>query len=199
MRRQQFLSTCAGIAVAIGLSIPASAQAQSAAANEGTAAPAATSEQRDIVVTARRRAESAQSVPVSITALGREALETRSVRSLDDLTKVSPGLRFAGEGNSNVSAISLRGLSKIAASSTGTPAVVVYFSDVPLPGEGLALPTFDLSSVQVLKGPQGTLFGRNTIGGAVLVTPEAPSYTLGGYGRVSFGNLDYNTVPVPTQ
>ena len=194
MRRQQFLSTCAGIAVAIGLSIPASAQAQSAAANEGTAAPAATSEQRDIVVTARRRAESAQSVPVSITALGREALETRSVRSLDDLTKVSPGLRFAGEGNSNVSAISLRGLSKIAASSTGTPAVVVYFSDVPLPGEGLALPTFDLSSVQVLKGPQGTLFGRNTIGGAVLVTPEAPSYTLGGYGRVSFGNLDYKSV-----
>src|SRR3546814_19931590 len=91
------------------------------------------------------------------TALFR-SLETRSGRSLDDLTDGSPGLRFAGEGNANVSSISLRGLSKIAASSTGTPAVVVYFSEVPLPGEGLALPTFDLANVQVLKGPQGTLF-----------------------------------------
>src|SRR3546814_9699884 len=92
----------------------------------------------EIVVTARRREESAQRVPVSLTALGPELLETRSVRSLDDLTTASPGLRFAGEGNANVSSISLRGLSKIAASSTGTPAVVVYFSEVPLPGEGLA-------------------------------------------------------------
>ena len=67
-----------------------------------------------------------------------------------------------------------------------------WFADVPLPGEGLNLPTFDLANVQVLKGPQATLFGRNTIGGAVLVTPEAPSTTtLSGYGRVSYGNLDY--------
>ena len=147
---------------------------------------------QDIIVTARRREESAQTVPVAITALSTAALETRSVRTLSDLTSATPGLRFAGEGNANNASISLRGLNKIAASSTGTPAVVVYFADVPLPGEGLNLPTFDLANVQVLKGPQGTLFGRNTIGGAVRVTPEAPSTTtLSGYGRVSYGNLDY--------
>ena len=124
----------------------------------------------DIIVTARRREESAQTVPVAITALSTAALETRSVRTLSDLTSATPGLRFAREGNANNASISLRGLNKIAASSTGTPAVVVYLADVPLPGEGLNLPTFDLANVQVLKGPQGTLFGRNTIGGAVLVT-----------------------------
>jgi len=181
------------LTLSCGLAAPVNAQA--AATTTQAADDNANSTFGDIVVTARRREESAQTVPVAVTALGSAALETRSVRALSDLTSATPGLRFAGEGNSNVSSISLRGLNKIAASSTGTPAVVVYFAEVPLPGEGLNLPTFDLANVQVLKGPQGTLFGRNTIGGAVLVTPEAPSTTrLGGYGRVSYGNLDYKAV-----
>lgn len=185
----RYLISAGMIALSCGLASPVYAQANDTAAQ---AAQDGESAFGDIVVTARRREESAQTVPVAVTALSSAALETRSVRSLSDLTSATPGLRFAGEGNSNVSSISLRGLNKIAASSTGTPAVVVYFADVPLPGEGLNLPTFDLANVQVLKGPQGTLFGRNTIGGAVLVTPEGPSTTtVSGYGRVSYGNLDY--------
>jgi iron complex outermembrane receptor protein len=74
------------------------------------------------------------------------------------------------------------------------PAVVAYFSDVPLPSLGVKLPTYDLANVQVLKGPQGTLFGRNTIGGAILLTPVAPSYQVTGYMDVAVGNLGYYDV-----
>src|SRR5690606_28238221 len=126
----------------------------------------------EIVITARRRDESAQTVPISIGAFGPEELGRRSVESLEDLTRITPGLRFAAEGGAQNTTISLRGLSKIPVGD-GAPAVVTYFSDVPLPSTGTNLPTFDLANIQVLKGPQGTLFGRNTIGGAVLVTPEA--------------------------
>ncbi|MDB5686879.1 MAG: hypothetical protein JWR77_1468 [Rhizorhabdus sp.] len=188
MRASTQISCATGIgALAIALGFCSPAQAQTTPAEAATADPLS----EEIVVTARRREESAQRVPVAVTALGPVALETRSVRSLTDLTTATPGLRFSGEGNANVSSISLRGLSKIAASSTGTPAVVVYFAEVPMVGEGLNLPTFDLANIQVLKGPQGTLFGRNTIGGAVLVTPQAPTYDVTGYARLSYGNLDY--------
>src|SRR5690606_20944561 len=84
---------------------------------------------------------------------------------------------------------SLRGLSVVPLGE-GIPAVVIYSSDVPLPKVGGNLPTYDLHSVQVLKGPQGTLFGRNTIGGAVLLTPTAPSYEQDGYLRAGLGNYN---------
>jgi iron complex outermembrane receptor protein len=147
----------------------------------------------EIVVTARRREESAQTVPVSIKAFSQEELDRRSVSSLEDLTRVTPGLRFTSEGGPGSTQISLRGLTKIPVGA-GTPAVVTYFSDVPLPTDGTNIPTFDLANVQVLKGPQGTLFGKNTIGGAVLVVPAAPSYQTEGYAKISYGNYDYTLV-----
>jgi iron complex outermembrane recepter protein len=144
----------------------------------------------EVVVTARRREESAQTVPVSVTALSAAALEQRSVQQLEDLTFVAPGLRFSNEGGRGNMSVSLRGLSQLPVGE-GVPAVVTYFADVPLIGEGLNLPTYDLQSVQVLKGPQGTLFGRNTIGGAVVITPQAPSYNWEGYATVGAGNYSY--------
>jgi iron complex outermembrane receptor protein len=170
-------------------SAPAAPTAPSAVAN--TAEPAAdTGGIRDIVVTARRREESAQTVPVAVTAFSAEALEARSVRTLQDLSSVVAGFRFSSEGGKNTNNVTLRGLSRIPLGE-GVPAVVSYFADVPLPGEGSNIPTFDLGNVQVLKGPQGTLFGRNTIGGAVLISPQAPTYEVEGYAKASYGNYDY--------
>jgi iron complex outermembrane receptor protein len=144
----------------------------------------------DIVVTARRREESAQKVPVSVTAFSGEALRAASVKSLSDLTAITPGIRFSSEGEGNASTVSLRGLSKVPIGET-LPAVVVYFNEVALPSQGVNVPTFDLANVQVLKGPQGTLFGRNTIGGAVLLTTQAPTFDFGGYIDGTYGNLGY--------
>src|SRR5690606_29542591 len=70
------------------------------------------------------------------------------------------------------------------------PPVVSYFAEVPNPNFGSFTPQFDLSSIQVLKGPQGTLFGRNTTGGAVLYAPTLPTAYLEGYVQVGYGNLN---------
>lgn len=146
----------------------------------------------EVVVTARRQMEAAQSIPIAVSAFTGEKLDQFNVASLEDLTRLTPGLRFSAEGGGQNTTISLRGLSKIPVGD-GAPAVVTYFSDVPLSNDGTNLPTFDLANIQVLKGPQGTLFGRNTIGGAVLVSPKEPVYVTEGYLKGGVGNYNRKT------
>ncbi|MDB5540584.1 MAG: TonB-dependent receptor [Devosia sp.] len=147
----------------------------------------------EVVVTARRREESAQTVPISVTALSATALAERQVHSLGDLTNAVPGLRFTHQGGGGNMNVVLRGLARIPLGDSPN-AVVNYFADVPLNFNGSNVPIFDLASIQVLKGPQGTLFGRNTIGGAIIFTPTAPSSEWGGYLTGSAGNFDYRDV-----
>lgn len=143
----------------------------------------------EVVVTARRREENAQTVPISATVLNAQALDDHSVQSLADVQTLSPGLRIGFEGTATNVVISMRGLSR-APVGEGAAAVVPYFAEVPMAAEGSIIPTYDLANIQVLKGPQGTLFGRNTIGGAVLISPEAPSYQQNGYVRGGFGTYN---------
>ncbi|BBF72251.1 TonB-dependent receptor [Sphingomonas bisphenolicum] len=147
----------------------------------------------DIIVTANRREENAQTVPVSVIAFGTEALAEKSVRSLGDLTAVAPGIRFVHQGGGGNMNVVMRGLQRIPI-GVAPNAVINYFADIPLNFQGSNIPAYDLGSVQVLKGPQGTLFGRNAIGGAVIITPQAPTYNLEGYVRGSYGNYDYKDV-----
>ena len=147
----------------------------------------------DIIVTARRRDEKLQKVPVSVTAFSSAALERSSVQTIADIRNITPGLTFSSEGGKDNVSLSLRGIGQIPTGEV-TPGVVTYFANVPLPSIGSNVPTYDIANVQVLKGPQGTLFGRNTLGGAVLIGPEAPNYTLGGYVEGTYGNYDYKEV-----
>ncbi|MGD1956886.1 MAG: TonB-dependent receptor, partial [Sphingomonadales bacterium] len=142
-----------------------------------------------ILVKARRREESILTVPISVSSFDANMLQQRSVITTQDLTFVTPGLVVAPALSRDVPAFVIRGQQR-QADGTGSPAVVTYFADVPLNTQGSILPTFDVQSMQVLKGPQGTLFGRNTTGGAVLLYPNAPTYELGGYGRISYGRYD---------
>src|SRR3546814_17801 len=87
------------------------------------------------------------------------------------------------------STYTIRGQGK-AVTGPGLQSVITYFNEVPLPSIGSFAPTFDVSNVQVLKGPQGTLFGRNTTGGAVLVYSALPTYDLEGYAEVEVGNYN---------
>lgn len=144
----------------------------------------------DIVVTARRREENIQTVPVSVTALGAEALVSRGVQQTTDLQRIVPGVIFIGAGSDANTSFSIRGQGKDA-SGPGLPSVISYFNEVPLPSWGSVLPAFDVSSVQVLKGPQGTLFGRNTTGGAVLVYSAPATYQIEGYVQGVVGNYDW--------
>ena len=174
------------------LAVMAATSAHAEEAESGSANAPATAEDSsgEILVTARRREENAQTVPVSVTVLGAEALTERSVRAMGDLTNVTPGIRFTHQGGGGNMNVIMRGLARIPIGNAPN-AVINYFADVPLSFQGSNIPTFDLSSVQVLKGPQGTLFGRNAIGGAVVLTPQAPTYELTGYVRGSYGNFDY--------
>ena len=174
-----------GFMLPIGLLLTTSqmalAQSSNAAPQEG-----ATS---DIVVTARRTAENIQETPVSVVAFGADSLRQANIRDTQDLLVKTPGVFLAGSGGRENTNFSIRGQSKALAGNSA-PGVISYFAEVPSPTVGSSIPTYDLSSVQVLKGPQGTLFGRNTTGGAILYYPAAPDYKLGGYAKASYGNYD---------
>ncbi len=141
------------------------------------------------MVTARRKAEKAQSAPVSVTAFAATTLRRKNIRQTSDLAFSTPGVYLSGSGGRENSVYQIRGQSK-AVSGTNAAAVVAYFADVPQPIFGSGIDIYDMSNVQVLKGPQGTLFGRNTTGGAVLFYPVAPTYTPNGYLQVGYGNYN---------
>ncbi|TWH96689.1 iron complex outermembrane receptor protein [Sphingobium wenxiniae] len=144
---------------------------------------------QDIVVTARRSEENIQSVPVSVTAFSGAAIAEKTILNTRDLTFATPGVTFTSSGASYNVNLTIRGQTR-AVTGAGLPAVLTYFNEVPLPNDGSNIPTFDLSSAQVLKGPQGTFFGRNTTGGLVLTYSQSPTYEFGGYVTASYGNYD---------
>jgi len=140
----------------------------------------------EVVVTARRRAESLSNVPVAETAIGATQLKERSITTDADLQRGVPGLTVRQTFNANQIAYSIRGQT-IDAFSGSRQAVIAYFNDVQIP-QGASSAFYDLDSVQVLKGPQGTLFGRNATGGAVLYATTKPKDQWGGYLTAGIGN-----------
>ena len=136
----------------------------------------------EIIVTARRVEESLQEVPIAINVLDEQALATQSIKDGYDLSRASPGLSSYEGGFRTTTVYSIRGKGEAFVGSA--PGVVPYFADAPMFSPFI----YDLSSVQVLKGPQGTLFGKNTTGGAVLMTPKKPTGEFSGYVSGRFGN-----------
>lgn len=171
----------------------ASSAAASPSTPSGPSAPAAqaTTSLADLVVTARRRAENLQRVPVSMTALGPEALARASSTNVTALAQVVPGLSIFTPSDPNNHSFAIRG--QQFTFGTLFPAVIAYFAEVPVQrvSDGSFL---DLSNVQVLKGPQGTLFGRVTDGGAILLTPAKPTNQYGGYLQAGLGNYNQRAV-----
>lgn len=129
---------------------------------------------QDIVVTARRTEERAQNVPLSVTAFTQSTLREHAISNGTDLQNFTPSLSVVGHFARNQENYTIRGMGGSAGQGTGSgPGVVGYFAEVPSTASGPGN-FFDLASLQVLKGPQGTLFGRNTTGGAVLLEPMRP-------------------------
>jgi iron complex outermembrane receptor protein len=150
----------------------------------------------DIVVTARRREESLQDTPVAITAFTAELLQERQILQTQDLERVTPSLQFkpAGQlsGNSAAAVVFIRGVGQVDPTAAVDPGVGIYLDEVYLGrAVGGAIDFGDIASVEVLRGPQGTLFGRNTIGGAILVRTQQPKLgELSGRARFRVGNDD---------
>jgi iron complex outermembrane receptor protein len=153
---------------------------------------AADTELQEVVVTARRREESLQDTPVAVTVISGDQLEAMQVSGTTDLDKVVPNLQFHSygtlTGNNSAAQVFIRGIGQTDATPAVDPGVGLYIDDVYMGRSvGGAMEMRDIANTQVLRGPQGTLFGRNTIGGAVLLTTNGPGEGAGNTVRVSVG------------
>jgi outer membrane receptor protein involved in Fe transport len=191
------MSAAAGV-LAFALSPSAWAQEAASApvapATPASVAPATTDNGglTDIVVTATRRSEAANKIPLAIRALGGEALRDLHVSNLEDLVAQMSNVRSASRGP-GVSSIYIRGLSSDTpgAQFMGTvgvqPNVALYLNDAPssMPGRNLDIYPVDLNRVEVLAGPQGTLFGASSMGGAIRYITSKPDLTRWGGGSTA--------------
>lgn len=167
-----------------GSMLPSTALAQTTTA----AAVEETGGLGEIVVTARRREENLQEVPIAVTAFSSEAIEAKGITDRTSLADNTPSLFTINGGYPREFAFfALRGQGPAFGS---TPGVVNYFAEVPnsINVDGRVGTYYDLANVQVLAGPQGTLFGKNATGGNILFEPVKPQNSNGGYIRVEAGN-----------
>ncbi|MET0375943.1 MAG: TonB-dependent receptor [Rhizorhabdus sp.] len=163
---------------------PALAQTETAAATEGLG---------DIVVTASRREEFSRDVPIAVTALTGENLAAANSSGLDIrfLSARTPSLLIESSFGRTFPRFYIRGLGNTDFDPNVAQPVAIYYDDVVLENPFLkSFPVFDVQSVQVLRGPQGTLFGRNSPAGVVKIDSVKPSDTFNGYGTVSYGTFD---------
>lgn len=135
----------------------------------------------EVIVTAQKHSENLQNVPISITALNEAALARSGVTSLDSIQRYAPGLTMSTVGSGFVSYTYMRGSGTNQIDSGSDPSVAFFVDEVYLTGTaGLQFDLFDVARVEVLKGPQGTLFGRNAAAGAISITTKRPDATFNG-------------------
>ncbi|AZI36608.1 TonB-dependent receptor [Caenibius tardaugens] len=177
------LFLCAGM---IALATPAFAQ-------DGTAAPGAseTTGVTDIIVTARKKAESLQNVPLSITGIGAEEIADRDISSIGNIDNLAPSVFIetaAGPTTSGVVA-NIRGIGGSDSTGVSDYPIAMYIDGVLMSRpNALLFDMVDLERIEVLRGPQGTLFGRNTTGGAINIFTKAPSDTFGLEEKLTIGS-----------
>lgn len=177
------------------LSAQAQAQAQDARPAEAASSPTAPNETGDIIVTAQRRNQTLTQVGLSITAVDGETLAERNITQAEDLAKLVPGLSVSDSGFSTP-IYTLRGVGVNEPSAGSSSSVAVYVDEVPLAYPVLTQgAAFDLQRVEVLKGPQGTLYGQNSTGGAINYIANKPTNTFeagvtGTIGRFTRGQVE---------
>ncbi len=147
----------------------------------------------EITVPARRREEAVQDTPVAVTPFSASELVDRDIRQLDEFTASVPSLQFdSAIGSSNAARLYLRGVGNGDPISSDDPGVGLYVDEVFLPrAQGALLTVSDVERIEVLRGPQGTLFGKNTIGGAISVTTKKPDPSeFGADASIRVGNYN---------
>ncbi|HXU98913.1 MAG TPA: TonB-dependent receptor [Caulobacteraceae bacterium] len=148
----------------------------------------------ELVVTAQKKSENIQSVPISVTAFSGKALQAQKIEGGPDLLKGVPNTSFTKTNFSGYD-LTIRGIGTEAVSVTTDPGVSVNLNDMPLIRNRLfEQEFFDIDRVEVLRGPQGTLYGRNATGGAVNVITAKPTATFGGEIKAEYGNYDSRRV-----
>ncbi len=172
-----------GLTISLMTTMPTLAQTSASQGQQGVG---------EIVVTAQRRAERVQDVPIAISAFSSDQLEARGVSNTLQLGQYVPNLiaqNNTGLGSAN--AYFLRGLGNTETIPTFDPPVGTYVDDIYLSRQNANnLSLFDVERVEVLRGPQGTLFGRNTTGGAISVIMRKSGDVIGGYAEIGYGSYN---------
>jgi len=148
---------------------------------------------QEVLVTAQRKSENIQKVDLAITELTPEVLQSNSVNSIRDLSYLVPSMSILGGRSRDDLTITIRGQGT---NGAGIPGVITYLNEMPIPTDNLGQSAtgpglyYDMDNIQVLEGPQGTLFGRNAVGGAVLYQTKRPTNDFGGYLQAGYGNYN---------
>ena len=184
--------------------MPGAATAPQPTSRDEQAPPAATGPASvglaDIIVTARKTAENLQTVPVAVTSVSGADMARQSIRSLSDIQTTAPNLRIRpSNANPSSALVTIRGQSQNDTVATLDPAVGTYVDGVYWARSvGLNVNVVDIATAEILRGPQGTLFGRNTTGGAINITTNAPrldrwegsaAATIGNYGTLNLAGV----------
>ncbi len=173
----------ATVAVAAGTVLTTAAGAQA------PADPASFDGLEEIVVTAQRRSENLQSVPIAATALTGDALEDKGVERLADLQFAAPSLSITDQGLTQ--SVNIRGIGIASGSPAVANGVATYIDGVFQPPILTTSSFYDIQNVEVLRGPQGTLVGSNSTGGAIFINTQSPSTDrVKGYAQASYGTYD---------
>ncbi len=193
------LIVCSGSLLAAILLTGQAVAGQTAAASSTAEEPDLTSlpmeQLLDIVVTAQKREENLQAVPIAISAFTAETLRTKDVEDVAELGRSTPNISFGAgapfSGSTSVLSAFIRGIGQDDFAFNLDPGVGVYLDGVYLArAVGANVDLLDIDRVEILKGPQGTLFGRNTIGGAVSIVTRDPGSTYGATAEVTTGSFD---------
>ena len=142
----------------------------------------------EVIVTARHRSENMQETPVAVSAVNAESMREQGISNTKDLARSVPSLQIGKAGSVQ---IYIRGIGERTGYARVDPTVGIYLDDLYLPrSDGQLVGLLDLEAVQVLRGPQGTLFGKNTTGGAIVLTLEKPHDTFDAYIEGNIGNFN---------
>jgi iron complex outermembrane receptor protein len=180
------------LVVSLGLSaVPAQAQ-DAAVAAASADVPAENSAQiGDIVVTAQRREQNLQKVPIAITAITGDALRTQGLTRSTDIVRLTPGVSISASSAGENAQYTMRGVTQNDYAEIAEGPIAVYVDDSYIPNlQGANFGFYDLQRVEVLKGPQGILFGRNATGGLVQYVIEKPTDHLSGYANATYGSYN---------
>lgn len=186
MFKTKLLMQTAAVAIAAGAALPGTAFAQTSE-DQG----ARSGGLGEIVVTAQRREESLQAVPVAVTALDSKTLDNLRVKDVQSLSGLAPNLSISNQGLQSIPTISMRGINSGTSDNAVDPKIGIYLDGVYIGRSvGAIFDLADLQQVEVLRGPQGTLFGRNATGGAISLVTAKPTGEFGVKAMASYGNQD---------
>ena len=190
MKKTLWLQTVGAAALTTTMALPAYAQVSASAAEAPQAAE--TANESDIIVTATRRASPLSDVPIAVSAVTAQSLQNSGASDIRQLNQLAPSLLVSSTGSEANGSARIRGIGTVGDNPGLESSVAVFIDGVYRSRTGAGLNELgEIERVEVLRGPQGTLFGRNASAGLLNIVSKKPEFKLGANAEITYGNYDY--------